>query len=83
MLQGSKGETSHASGKGGTEEEVVVPDKEEVEGSDADVKNRRSTRNATKANPGKATETANTMETVSQKVSAKVDSITWVDVHNV
>ena len=76
LLQGSKGETSHASAEGGTEEEVAVRDKEEVDETDADVKNRRSTRNATKANPEKAKNAAPRKETISQKVSINVSSIT-------
>ena len=79
LLQGSKGETSHASAEGGTEEEVAVRDKEEVDETDVEVKNRRSTRNATKANPEKAKEAATRMETISQKVSVNVGSITVME----
>jgi hypothetical protein len=75
LLQGSKGVTSHASAEGGTEEEVAVRDKDEVDETDAEVKNRRSTRNATKANPEKAKDAVTTKGNISQKVSVNVSSI--------
>lgn len=77
ILQGSKVETSHACVKDGTEPKVSIHDKEEVEESDAKVKQRRSTRNSTKAYLENATHAASTMETVNQKVSGSVCSISF------
>ena len=76
LLQGSKDETSHAFAESGTEDKVAVRDKDEVDETDAEVKNRRSTRNATKSIPEKAKDAATTNETNSQKVSVNVSSIT-------
>ena len=77
ILQGSKAKTSCVCAKDGNEPKVAVGDKDEVEESDAKVRQQRSTRNSTKANNDSAAQAARTMETIGQKVSKGVYNISF------